>query len=314
VVVSTSFIRHDESSYLNKLVSTMLRNYGLLNVVAHPHPEGIYRQIFEKAALSSAVKFRGDRYATISQITETQDGVFRGRLATWSEIDPKSPSVNKSSLEEMTLAEAGIKLPDNIGFNSAIFYFAFRMPEHALYVELSNSEGRSISPNSARKAFDVILGSASAKMVDELNVFLGSKSDAIDHVLSLKSIRKIKIDLKLPNPDDLSEAHQAALDKINSMKAQRLEATFTRAVGEDTLVLIPEWRAVTDLALNNGYVATTGINEFDEISERSTKDFPAEITEELADEDTGYRAVRRVAVEGRELPVFDDPEIGEVLE
>jgi len=115
----------------------MFRTYALLNVVAHPHPRGIYRKLLELASDGASVKFRSDRYARISRINEAKSGVLVGRLALWTEIDPNSPSINKSSLEEMSLKQAGVELPDNIGFNSSIFYFSFREAEHALYVELT---------------------------------------------------------------------------------------------------------------------------------------------------------------------------------
>lgn len=292
----------------------MIRTYALLNVVAHPHPKGIYRKLFEIASERDAVKFRGDRFARISRITATNDGVFRGRLAMWTEIDPNSPSVDKASLEEQTLKEAGIELPANIGFNSSIFYFAFREDKHALYVELTNDEGRTITPKTAQRAILAILDDANIELVDDLSIYIGSRADAIQYVLGLKAIRKIEIDLNLPNPDDLSVEHQEALDRLAAMHAKRLQATLTKGPGEETLVLIPEWRVLAELARNNGSVKTVGIDHDGHRDERSTKDMPAEIDQEIADGDSSYQAVKKVAVDGRELGLLATDDDGEMIE
>lgn len=282
----------------------MFKTYSLLNVVSHPHPKGIYRSLFEIAAGQRPVKFRSDQFTRISRITDSKDGIFRGRLAMWTEIDPNSPSVDKTSLKEMSLDEAGVELPANIGFNSRIFYFAFREKEHALYIELTNDEGRTITPSTAKTAFSKILAQAGEGVVEEVSVFVGTRADAIDYVLSLKAIRKIEIDLKLPNPDDLSEEHERALADLERMKAGRLQATLSRAKGEDTLVLLPFWRAAAELARNNGSVKTIGKNEYGEPEERNTKNMPAEIEEEKEGGDSSFAAIGRVARNGPELNII----------
>lgn len=284
----------------------MYRTYGVLNVVAHPHPEGVYRKVFEQASDNEPVKFRGDRYATISRITASVDGVFRGRLATWTEIDPNAPSVDKSSLQEMSLQEAGIELPDNIGLNSAIFYFSFREDDHVLYIELANDEGRSISASVAQRAFQKVLSAASADLVDELNVFIKTRADAVEYALGLASLRKIEIDLHLPNPDDLGPEHAKALEMLAQMKSNRMQATFTKAKGEPTLILLPEWRAAAELSQDNGSVTTYGKDEYGDKKERSTKEMPAEVVEEIAPEDSSFSVVGRVAVERRDLGSPDE--------
>ncbi|AUR08474.1 DUF4747 family protein [Phaeobacter inhibens] len=283
-----------------------IREYVLLNVVAHPHPEGIYRRLFELAAAGSPVKYRGDRYARISPITATKDGVFRGRLATWSEIDPNSPAVNKNSLEEKTLEESGIRLPGDIGFNSRIFYFAFREEGHGLYVELKNDEGRTITPSIARSAFHAILSAVAEGLTDEFMVHIASRNDAIGHVLGLTTIRKIEIDLHIPNPDDLSQDHQMVLDEINEMNAKRLQTSVVRAGGENTLLLTRRYRVMAELAADNGEVSVDGVKPDGSKARLSTRDFPARIKEEIAEGDSSYGVIGRIAGEGREMNLFRD--------
>ncbi len=283
-----------------------IREYVLLNVVAHPHPDGIYRKLFELAAASSPVKYRGDRYARISPVTETSDGVFRGRLATWFEIDPNSHAVNKNSLEEKTLEESGIRLPTDIGFNSRIFYFAFREQGHGLYVELKNDEGQTITPSIARSAFDAILSVVAEGLADDFMVHIASRNDAIEKVLELPTLRKIEIDLNVPNPDDLSQDHQSVLNEINEMQAKRLQTTAVRAPGQETLILTSRYRVMAELAADNGEFSVEGADEDGLRTHLSTKDMPAKIKEEIAAEDSSYGVIGRIAREGREMNLFRD--------
>lgn len=292
----------------------MFRTYALLNVVAQPHPTGVYRKLFESAAKRDAVKFRSDRHVRISRITDSEEGIFRGRLAMWTEIDPNSPSVNKTSLEEKTLKEAGIELPANIGFNSAIFYFAFREADHALYIELSNDEGRTTTPATARNAFEKILVDANVDLTDDVMVHIGSRADAISYVLGLKAIRKIEIDLNIPNPDDLSDAHQEVLDRLEAMHAKRLQTSLSKAAGAETLVLSEDYRVLAEVAKDNGSVKTYGKDENGTPDDRSTKEVPAEIEEQISDGDSSFQAVKRVAVAGRELGVISSENPDAVME
>ena len=132
--------------------------YGALNVVLHPHPDGAYRELFERAGASQqAQKYFGDRFARLSPISETRNGAFSGRLTTWTEIDPKSNSIQTETLVESPLSDTDFTLPRNIGFNAKVFSFAFREEDHTLFVELLNDERQSISINSAKKAFFNIL-------------------------------------------------------------------------------------------------------------------------------------------------------------
>lgn len=282
------------------------RSYILLNVVAHPHPEGVYRRLFESASERKPVKYRGDRFARISPIAIDDDGSFRGRLATWLEIDPNSPSVNKSSLEEKSLIDAGISLPDDIGFNSKIFYFAFREEGHALYVELVNDEGRSITPAIARSAFSAILSDAMDGIADDLLVHIASRQDAVEYILSLKTIRKIEIDLHVPNPDDLSDGHQLVLAEIEALKAKRLQTIATKAAGEETLILTDRYKVMAELAADNGEFSAEGTDSDGSKSRRSTKDLPATIEEEINNEDSSYAVIRRIAKEGKGMNLIND--------
>lgn len=270
--------------------------YGRLNVVLHPHPVGAYRQLFEAAGEDlNGVRFHGDRFATLSPITETRNGVFTGRLATWTEIDPKSNLIEKKSLKENLLSDSNLNLPDDVGFNSRVFSFAFREKDHQLYVELLNDERQSISVGRARLAILRVLEEVLPSGFDELSVHVATSQNAVEHVFAIPRIRKVTIQLDEPNPDGLEDAKQKILQEIQDTHAKRVKTELIKSSGEETLVLTERYHAMADLAKDNGFVEATGRDDDGEPVERSTKSYP-ELTEvNLGEGESRALGTRRIA-------------------
>ncbi|WP_415919737.1 DUF4747 family protein [Tateyamaria sp. SN6-1] len=281
----------------------MYSKYGVLNVVVQPHPNRAYRRLFEAASQVNdgdriGVRFFGDQFAAISPISETRNGVFSGRIAIWTEIDPESNMIQKSSLRETLLADSGISLPDDVGFNSRIFAFAFREANHRLFVELLNDEDRSISVGRARQAFNAILQHFCPDEFESAEVYVVPRKNAVDQVLSTPGLKKIEIVLDVPNPDDLSEEKQKLLDEVNEMRAKRLKSEITKRAGADSLELTGRYKDLAELAQDTGYVTATGARDGEKI-ERSTKSYPEEIEAELP-ENSSRAAYTRDVAENRE--------------
>ena len=98
--------------------------YCVLNVVANPHPTGIYERILTKAALSP-VNYRGDSYATISKPRQIEDGFLQGRVVAWTEINRDEPAILTDVLREVDLSDLDIQIPENVGLNGRIFLYTF---------------------------------------------------------------------------------------------------------------------------------------------------------------------------------------------
>lgn len=270
--------------------------YGVLNVVLHPHPDNAYRKLFEDTAeFAVPVKYYGDRYAKISPISQTRDGVFSGRLATWSEIDTDENLIEKETLNELLFSEADIRLPSGIGFNARVFSFAFRTSDHRLYVELLNDENQRLSVATAKKIFESLLG----QLIDgstELSVHVVSQSSSVDFVLSTPHLRKLEIEVELPNPDVLTPEKQEVLDALNLMKAKKMKVELTRRAGEAALELTPGIKAFAELSSENGHSKAIGRDDQGNVVERRTDDFPLEVEVPLLPEESRAIAARRVAL------------------
>ncbi|AWD21269.1 DUF4747 family protein [Fuscovulum blasticum] len=272
------------------------RNYGVFNIVAHPHPKGTYEKVLLAAGkLPDGVRFHGDHYARVSPPKKESDGFYRGRLAVWTEIDQREPVIFKQSLEQALLNDAGISLPSDVGFNSRIFYFSFRESDHTLFVELENDEGAKISPGRVASAFSAILKAVRISGLDSLEAFSKTNVDAIDRIFRMGKLRKIKIVVNAPNPDDLDADLARVYGVMSSMGAKTIDTTLTKARGEDSIKLNDFYRAMVVASSDNGYSKADGVDDAGEKIVLSTKDHPQVIVDEIQGEESSYSKILGVA-------------------
>jgi hypothetical protein len=272
------------------------RQYGVANIVAHPHPPGVYRKIFSTASeIAEGTPFYGDYFARLSHPTVSEEGVFRGHLAIWTEVDQAEPIIFKESLKQNLIQDTDITIPDNIGFNSKLFYFSFREIDHTFFVELQNDEGHTTSIGRVIDALDAIFKSIDLPDLDHIDVYVKSQKDAVSRVLDLKMIRKIQIVINLPNPDDLQEGISRIYEELHKIGAKKLATEITKDRGQETLNLTLQYLAQAEIAKDNGFVESEGVNEVGEKVKLSTKDHPKIITLPFEEDDSGYRKIVEVA-------------------
>jgi|GEM_PF-4547908 len=68
------------------------------------------------------------------------------------------------------------------------------------------------------------------------------------------------------------------------MNGKRVKTEITKSAGEERLEASPHYRAMAELAKDNGYVSGTGRDENGEVIQLSTKSYPDEIEVPLTDE------------------------------
>lgn len=246
--------------------------YGVLNIAATPHPEGVYREIFEKAA-HSQVGFWGDLHATISRPSDVGDGFFSGRVYIWTEIDESEPAINTQKLEEVDFSDLDIELPENIGFNGRVFTYIFRERDHALFVETRNELGKRISPIRLQKIFrrlfsPEILG-IDASIV-EVTVY--PEEDALRRILGLHTLKRIHIHIVRPNADDFDA--QDILDELEEQGAKSQDLNMAALPGPDGLTLNDRTKTQAEVGSYNGFVEASGVDEDGERVHLSTKQYP----------------------------------------
>jgi hypothetical protein len=170
--------------------------YCALNVAASPHPEGVYRQILDAAALKP-VNYRGDQFATISVPTEREPGFLQGRLVSWTEINQDEPAIFKDKLTEVDLSDLNIQIPENVGFNGRIFLYTFRVRDHVMFIETKNEFGKRLSPRLVEKILTMLF-SAETLGVDAplVEVTLMPEEDALARILRLGHLKRLEIHLE----------------------------------------------------------------------------------------------------------------------
>lgn len=275
-----------------------LKKYGVFNVVAQPHPDGIYRRIFE-AAVGVGVKYWGDYYAAITPLSATRDGIFTGRLVIWMAVDPDSNVVSLTDFVEIPLVESNeVVLPRDKGLNSRQFQFAFNTLTHKLYLELKNDEGKTVSPRRAEAALQKALGEAAQNLVEEFRVQIVPESDGVDRILKIPHLNTLEIHIFRPNPDGLDPEATALLsEELEGQNAKEVVKVLKKAPGFDTLIVNARNRVMALAAAVDGLVKGRGRSEDGQPIDASTKDYPKVI--ERYEEESGSEAggIRSVAGE-----------------
>jgi hypothetical protein len=273
----------------------MVKEFAVLNIVCQPHPEGTYRRIFDATAEARrGVQYYGERYASISPISETRNGVFTGRLANWIEPDRRAKTIRVDDLEQVEFAASGVVIPRGLGLNSRVFNFAFCIKHHALVIELTNDENQKISARQAQRAVKNLLEASKPDGIDEISVYVRSKASAIDSMLSLPSVRKVSIDLRRPNPTDYSDDEEDILREMEEENAKRRKTEISLASGRDTIRLNQRHRAMANVAKDNGSVSVDGTDENGEKVFLSTREMPWLIKRGTSD-DSGAIVTRKIA-------------------
>jgi len=256
---------------------------GFLNVVASPHPDGIYAKSLITVA-NTPVNLRGRDYAIITppKAVPRQDGLHEGVISVWTDIDSSEPSIEKATFKQVDVEAALKKVFAERGFNNRSFVYVLDEQTHTVGVELRNDLGKTLSIRQAGKLFEHLLSTLN-KDGQTFDVTILPEEDALANVLGLERIDKIVIVLKRPNPGDHHGTDaEEILRELHEQNMKRAEYIFSRQPGTDGIHLNEENQTKAEVASSNGYVESTGMDEDDERSKRSTQEYPRIIRRILA--------------------------------
>lgn len=255
---------------------------GYLNVVATPHPAGVYERLFRSAA-SKPVQYWGANTAAITSIRARrgEEDLFTGQILTWIEIDPKSPAVDKAKLEEVRLSSSAQAMTQSLGFNSRVFKFVLNVKTHVVTFEALNEYGQTLSPRRAQSIFErLLLPEVLGPKAEVVDVTVIPDDDALAYVLGIDRLDRVDIMIKRPNADDVTPETHEVLAELQEQNAKRQEIILTRAAQTDGLELSDKNKKYARVASTNGFVSSKGRNADGEQDVRSTKKYP-KITEQL---------------------------------
>lgn len=237
---------------------------GALNIAASPHPEGIYRKLFDRAA-NTDVRLHGDDWGKITTVVPFEDRPewLAGRVLLWVHIDKDGKWLNKKKNVEATKEEkVGIVLPPDIEPNFRSFHFVFHVPKHRLVFEMRNELGQSFGPARAQKFFAKLFNHSVLRDLDvEVAATVIPVEDALEKIYRIPRLRWFRVHNTLPNPEDLSDEAEALHERLKKMGAKAQDLVLTKAAKIKTLAVDEGIKSLAEAAAVDGFVEAKGKTE-----------------------------------------------------
>ncbi|MEA3036656.1 MAG: hypothetical protein QOH04_2428 [Sphingomonadales bacterium] len=277
-----------------------------LNIVATPHPQGVYARLLRSAA-GHIVGFWGSYRAAISepQVYSDDKALLHGQLFVWVEVDPDQPAINKQQLQKTVFPDAGRQFTREFGVNGRVFDFVFDTSNHILTTAIRNDEGQTITPNRLERIFQNLLSPEVLGVKAELvEVTVLPREDALSYVLGFERLDRVEILVKIPNQDDITDEANRVMQRLRDMKAKSELSALVRAPKTDGLELDEEHMTLARVAAANGHVDSKGVDSGGASGERSTRERPKIVERVVAKGISYLAAIRGLASEirNREKP------------
>lgn len=270
---------------------------GFVNVVATPHPAGIYAESLKKIA-SRPVGFRGKDFAVVlppSQNKQDKD-LWEGTLSVWTDIDSSEPSIDKGTFEKKDVEASLARIFAERGFNNRAFAYVLDAQTHTIAVELRNDLGKTISPIQVGKIFELLFSGLNREG-ETFVVTVVPSEDVLESVLKLDRLDRVKIVLKRPNPGDHDGGDaDEVLRELEEMNIREADYILVRQPGTDGIHLNAEYEKKARVAATNGYVESSGIDGDGDRQHPSTKKYPRVVKRTL---DAGANFISAVRDEVR---------------
>lgn len=259
---------------------------GALNIVASPHPEGIYLRALNIAA-GVEVEVWGSDYAKITppEPIRGQVGRFSGRILVWTEINREGRWLDKSKDAEAAPSEKRkIVLPEHLEPNYRTFNYAFLLEKHRLVVEYRNDLGENFGPPRVKRLFERLLSKESLgpDFGAEIVVTVVPEEDAVDRILAIPRLNKLEIHIERPNAEMLDD--RAILDELEEQGARSQHITLTKASDAPSLVPNGETQQLIAVAAENGYATGTGRDADGEQIFVSTREHPKRVNVDVPED------------------------------
>lgn len=275
---------------------------GFLNVVATPHPKGVYERLL-KAAAEQPVGFWGAYKAAITKPAGLHDDAsyLTFQLIIWMEVNPDEPAINKVQLKKADFPREGRNFATQFGVNGRVFYCIFDTEAHLLTVELRNDDGQTVSPRRLQTIFSLLL---SPKILgadaEEVDVTVIPTDDVVSYVLGLDRLDRVEILVKRPNQDDITTDTNRVMRDLIEQNAKSERRILNRQAQTDGLELNEENVVYARVAAHNGFVDSSGLNEDRVHERRSTKEKPKVVRRAISAGTSFLAALRNIAREARE--------------
>lgn len=251
---------------------------GAINIVASPHPEGIYRKILKKVA-NKEVFLGGSDKGKITEVTEAEDNpnILFGRVLVWAEIDTEGHWLNKRKNTEATdreKQEIAAALPKDYEPNFRSFHFIFLEDKHRLIVEYRNELAQRFSPKRAELMFGRLFEHFLDEIDPDIDVTVIPEDESLDKIFAIPRLRRLEIFVKRPNADDAADDAKRILGKLEKQGARSQKTELIKAAKIPTLKPDEQTIKQARVASENGYVTGDGRDESGKKVHESTAEHP----------------------------------------
>lgn len=259
---------------------------GAINIAANPHPEGIYRRLFDHVA-TIEINIHGSDWGKITKVSDLtgRDGVFHGRVLLWAKIDKRGKWINKDKDDEATAEDKKkISIPEAIEPNMRSFVFVFDQNKHRIIIEYKNDEDQGFGPKRASKFFSRLFAPENLwEGAPEVAVTTVPTEDALARVLAIPRLRRLRIHNTIPN-DDLGDDAERIQERLKKMGAKSQDTELHKAAKVKKLEPDGQIKALAEAALENGFVEGFGRDETGKNVYESTELHPKTVTVKMEGE------------------------------
>ena len=225
--------------------------------IAEEHDRNYLKLIKLLSGLRRGVRVYGDTYLAISQFWPEQN---IGIVSKYTELDIDGDWFN---LDDFDAADAdqleNINIPENLKPNLAQFYFELDSNMHIL-VFSSYAESKGLSTRSMANYFrEALLWPEIIKSFGRVESDIVQSYRAVEELFELIDLKEIRILIRRPNPDDVSEDLAAIIEE--RLRAQNGDEYEEVLRSKDSGNLKPDERTrrLGNVAAENGEVQTKSL-------------------------------------------------------
>jgi hypothetical protein len=253
----------------------------VLNIVSTPHPDGIYPRLLRRAS-RFAVRARGSDYAKLTRPQRRDDGLYTGRILVWTDIDLDAPWIDLENEDELAEElKRQIRIPANARPNYRTFVYVFDELRHLFFYEARNELDQRLGPLTARRILARLM---SHEMLEDqsfdVEVTIIPDEETIGKILRLPGLRKLRIKLNRPNPDDFEAKKRRILRDLAQNSARSMETELVRIPQSDGLTPTEEIKDLAEVAAENGFVEGEAEVDGNKVK-LSTREHPRKIVVEV---------------------------------
>ncbi|MBW3199149.1 DUF4747 family protein [Marinobacter nauticus] len=254
-----------------------------INIAIHPHPTPeVYERIFKRSAIflknkKQAIHVRGDQFATLTyplrvKSANSKGDAFAGEILKFTEIKLDGDWLDLSTLESKAPEDIkdSVSIPEELRPNLHRFSYAIFPEVHKIVFQTEIGQSKT-SPNIILHFFEKLFEIKEIKEgFDSVNLTIVPEKNKVEEILNIYQLKKLKITLTKPNPDELDDIDIEFEKHLNEENADYYIQEYS-SKKEEQLTPSKRTRAIAKLASINGEVWGKGKDREGKVITETTK-------------------------------------------